>query len=405
MNYAHLFGNRLFLTVFVIACIAPRVMSQVLHERNIVTSDGQSSMFDAFALCVAADDTYLVVGAQSDSTNGLGAGAVYVFDINTGEQLHKLIASTVSAHDIFGSSVDIDDGMIVVGSRMDNVRGKNSGSAYVFDAESGEELHKFKMNDGKEHHQFGYAVAIDDGLIAISAPGDRDGRITDDPKSLQASGSVYIFDVSTFELKGKIRADNPVEHNWFGKLLALEGNLLAIASPMLVQVYDAHSLEMLSEIRDVSDTKDRFYAHSISIAGGEVLVNGTDRVKSSFHTGVVHVHDALTGEWKSTLKPDDAASDNYFGGSIAALGDYAVIGATGDSTLATRSGAAYLFHIPERREITKLLPAAGAEYSGFATVSIAMSDDLIAVSQPGQDVTIPGGGSVYIFDLPQVDSE
>ena len=110
-------------------------------------------------------------------------------------QLAKLIAADGAANDNFGYSVAISDGIAVVGAHNDDDKGSNSGSAYVFeksdssDATSWTQVKKLNADDGAVEDYFGRTVVISDGTIVVGAIGD------DDKGS--SSGSAYVFDVKT----------------------------------------------------------------------------------------------------------------------------------------------------------------------------------------------------------------
>ncbi len=373
------------------------VNAQVVHEHSILGQDRDDLAHSAFGRTLALDGDYIVVGAQSDRTHGLGSGAVYVFDADTKRQLHKLMPQSAAAHDIFGSAIDIDSGILVIGASNDNVRGETSGSAYLFDASTGEELHKFKADDGHPHAQFGFAVAISDGIVAIGAPGDRAVGARREQLRTMASGSVYLFDAQTHALRGKLGSKNEIAHNSFGIQIALGDGLIAVGSNQLVQVFDLETLDHLSDIRSESNSANDRFGTSFAIVGEEVLVNATERVRSSFSTGVVLIHNARTGERTGVLKPIDHTSDNYFGTSIRSCGDLAIVATPGDRTHGHNSGAAYLFQVPMRKELAKLLPAEGVEYMGFSRFAVATTDGLAAVSDYDFETE---QGSVYLFDVP-----
>jgi len=61
------------------------------------------------------------------------SGSAYVFDVATGQQLSKLTASDPGTDDSFGDSVAISGEIAIVGARHDDDGGSNSGSAYLFD--------------------------------------------------------------------------------------------------------------------------------------------------------------------------------------------------------------------------------------------------------------------------------
>jgi hypothetical protein len=102
-------------------------------SQSATLTAADASAGDAFGIAVALDTTIAVVGAYSDADFGPESGSAYVFSGSgpTWNQLTKLTASDGDAGDRFGVSVAIS-GDIVVGSYLDDDKGSNSGSAYVF---------------------------------------------------------------------------------------------------------------------------------------------------------------------------------------------------------------------------------------------------------------------------------
>lgn len=139
-----------------------------------------------FGWSIAMESGLVAVGAFQDDDHGLGSGAVYVFDVETGAQIHQINSEDSDSYDQFGIDVDIDHGVLVVGSNADDDNGNASGSAYLFDIVTGEQLVKLRASDGGLGDSFGGDVAIGGDVIAIGA--SRDDDIEHD------AGAGYVFD-------------------------------------------------------------------------------------------------------------------------------------------------------------------------------------------------------------------
>jgi len=98
----------------------------------LTPSDGEPS--DFFAESVAVYGNTVVVGAWGDDDGGGQAGAAYIFDATTGDELAKLLASDNLPGDAFGFSVAITNDRAVAGAPFRNEQGAgNVGAAYVYD--------------------------------------------------------------------------------------------------------------------------------------------------------------------------------------------------------------------------------------------------------------------------------
>jgi len=119
----------------------------VLQE-VFVANDRQPN--DGFGAGVAIEDDLLVAGAPGDGSNfggdgAFGSGSLYVFDIESGEQLAKLLPDPDAAgleHVGELGVVAIDQGVIVGGARMSDLGSDfdqgDTGAAFVFNAFAGD---------------------------------------------------------------------------------------------------------------------------------------------------------------------------------------------------------------------------------------------------------------------------
>ena len=136
----------------------------------------------------------MVIGAYFDRDNGGYSGSAYVFtratagDLTSGwTQVAKLTADDGAYDDVFGIRVSIDGDTVVVGS--------SSGSAYVFTRDTAGDLAsgwthvaKLTADDGAAGDEFGYSVSIGGGTVVIGA------NLDDDKGS--DSGSAYVFQLA-----------------------------------------------------------------------------------------------------------------------------------------------------------------------------------------------------------------
>ena len=166
---------------------------------ELLPDDGAG--FDAFGYSVALynpdspDTPTIIVGAPYDDDNGTDSGSAYVFKMNQSGnwiQTAKLLPSDGAAFDEFGYSVAVNDTIAIVGSRRNDANGIDSGAVYVFDMETSEQLGTIVHEDGALSDEFGNSVAVndvDDGQIIIVGAHLDDDNGTD-------SGSAYVFDIS-----------------------------------------------------------------------------------------------------------------------------------------------------------------------------------------------------------------
>jgi len=149
-----------------------RVSDVWMHEALLLPPGGSSAI--GFGASVAVDGDTVVVGADGDTEFGQGAGAAYTyrFDGAAWQFEAKLVSSTTSASDNFGSSVAISEGTLIVGAPRDRVNKIASGSATVFEFDGvlWSEQRLLLPPIANHGDLFGFAAALDSGLAVISMP-------------------------------------------------------------------------------------------------------------------------------------------------------------------------------------------------------------------------------------------
>lgn len=99
------------------------------------------------------------------------------------------------------------------------------------------------------------------------------------------------------------------------------------------------------------------------------------------------------------LQPDDPAPELRFGRSVAVAGSRVVVGATGDTTHGTKSGAVYVFeHTGDRWTQTKLVPPDGEAEARFGW-AVDIDGGRIAVTAPWATNPVEGrSGKIYLYE-------
>ena len=129
---AVLFGLVMALAVTLSGSANDIVLSELT---KVIASDAEA--FDEFGFSVAISGGTAVVGAFLDDDGGSNSGSVYIFQDTSalGDWSafteRKLVASDAAPGDMFGWSVAIGEGTIVVGGRLRDDAGTSSGAAHV----------------------------------------------------------------------------------------------------------------------------------------------------------------------------------------------------------------------------------------------------------------------------------
>lgn len=297
---------------------------------KLVASDALA--WDEFGYSVGIGGGRAVVGARWQDDAGIDAGAAYVFDLSTGQELLKLAPPGLGANDQFGWSVAVSGEIVVATSMLHDANGTDSGAAWVFDATTGDQRFQLLSSDGEPGDWFGYSVAVSGARAIVGAP-NADTTWTD-------SGAAYVFDVTTGQELFKLVSTDILPTDHFGLSVAICGNLALVGAPDHVPhgaayLFDVTTGQQLFKLTPPLTAGP--YAKSVALSGKRALVRPG------------HVYDVETGGLLYSLAPSDGPTGGGqgFGTSVACSGARVLIGAYLDDDLGQNSGAAYLFAVPQ----------------------------------------------------------
>jgi len=311
-----------------------------LHK--LVPSDGAAN--DIFGISVAIDGNYAIVGARQDDDNGSNSGSAYIFNVTTGAELHKLTASDGVAGDNFGHSVAIDGNYAIVGARQDDDNGTTSGSAYIFNVTTGAELHKLLASDGASYDYFGNSVAISGNYAIVGA------RYDDDNGS--NSGSAYIFNVTTGAELHKLTASDGAADDYFGESVAISGNYAIVvayadddkgSNSGSVYIFNVNTGAELHKLTASDGAESDYFGISVAIDGNYAIVGAHADDDKGSGSGSAYIFNVQTGAELHKLVASDGAASDQFGISVAISGIYTIVGARMDDDNGANSGSAYIF--------------------------------------------------------------
>jgi len=321
-----------------------------LQGKKITASDGAS--IDRFGLSVAVNGDTIVVGAFLDDDNGSDSGNAYVF-IRTGTVWalqEKLTASDGTNDDPFGLSVAVNGDTIVIGARLDDDNGSNSGSAYVFTRTGTVWTLQGKLtaSDGASEDRFGSSVAVNGDTIVIGANGDDD--------TANESGSAYVFTRTgtVWALERKLIA---ISDAFFGIYVAVDGDTIVIGANGDVDGSDNGSAYIFETVAPAliivemdkltasGGAAEDVFGLSVAVSGDTIVIGASRDDDNGLESGSVYVFTRTGTLWalQGKLTPSDGAPDDLFGGHVAVDGDTIVVGALGDDDNGLDSGSVYVY--------------------------------------------------------------
>jgi len=130
-------------------------------------------------------------------------------------------------HD-FGWSFDLNDDWIAIGAPLERITATNGGAVYVYrrlpngDVELAQKL---VAPDVREGPRLGNAVALQDGLLVVSAPNAT--------RTHESQGVVYTYALESGQWvrKQELAATQPARRASYGTFIAVDGDLMMIGAP------------------------------------------------------------------------------------------------------------------------------------------------------------------------------
>lgn len=182
---------------------------------------------------------------------------------------------------------------------------------------------------------FGWALAQDDGILAVSAPTDSDGE--------GVYGSVFLYQRVNNEwlLEQRLLPSKP---NFLGNF----GNDIDLDSGTLVAAEFKGEGAFVFERNDIAWNETSFLASpdtlGVAIQNDVIAVGSVSDSTLANGAGAVKIFRKTGDSWQEsqTLFPSDAVIDGAFGHSISISGEILVVGAPGP-----KSEAAYVFRSTE----------------------------------------------------------
>jgi hypothetical protein len=159
---------------------------------------------DQFGYSVAVGSGRIVVGAITKNKDNTltNSGSVYIYDLD-GNLITELFASDPASNEEFGRSVAVGSGRIVVGSPFATVSAvANAGEVHIYDLD-GTLIKKITATNGGQYALYGWSVAVGSGRIVVGSVWEATTYDVndDDYAELTAAfptdftGTTYVYDL------------------------------------------------------------------------------------------------------------------------------------------------------------------------------------------------------------------
>ena len=318
---------------------------------------------DQFGFDIDLQGDTLIVGAPDHDTSGSGAGSAYIFQRNQGSpngwgQVSQLLPSSSGeelAGGDFGHSVALDADRAVVGAPRDNVADDLAGAVYVFERNSGGpdawgEAAKLDAGlSAQSNTGLGYSVAISaDRLIA----------------GAQARDEAYLFELdggSWTQVK-RFESEFPGGESNFGDVVAIDGDRALVGDGLsppdrngTVYVYGEEISDgngggwgLLVNLYATDRNRGMDFGKSMAVDDGRLLVGAPEDDDFGSRSGSSYLFEENLGgpdAWgaRAEINPGESGGEIGFGQSIAISGRYLFIAAPQDRLPEQNSGSVSVF--------------------------------------------------------------
>ncbi|MGE4619922.1 MAG: HYR domain-containing protein, partial [Planctomycetota bacterium] len=314
------------------ANIFRRVGTQWIEEMKIFGI--AAGIGDKFGAAVAVDEDLVAVGAPGKF---VGRGTVFLYRrIGDGWWNYE---GTVTAFDAqpgwsFGSSVDIDNGKLIVGATMSGT-GTGAGAVYVFSMTSNMWLleQKLEASNGEPGDGVGFSVKSYNGKIATGAPGRDSGGSTN-------SGAVIIFeDAAGLWMESATKSPAiPQPFGEYGTSLDMNQEHLIVGAPGedsdqgAAYLYDRLSSMWVNPQRFSPSINEEMglYGSGVALDVRTVVISspiaGDDQ-------GNICIYRQENGSWnqvQNLLSLNDQSNGERFGTSISCELPFLLVGCSGE---------------------------------------------------------------------------
>ncbi len=401
----------------------------VSEVTKLTASDAEDG--DQFGISVAVGGETAVVGAYQEDGAGSNAGAAYLFERDQGGpdnwgEVKKLTASDAEDSDLFGYSVAVSGDTAVVGAWREGGAGSDRGAAYVFERDQGGadnwgQVTKLTASDAQDDDYFGYSVACSGDTAVV-------GAAWEDGAGSQR-GAAYVFErdqggADNWGEVKKLTASDAEDGDFFGWSVAISGDTAVTGASeedgagtwrgaAYVFQRDQGGAGNWGEVKKLtaSDAEDNdFFGFRVAISADTAVVGAYAEDGAGYNRGAAYVFErdqGGAGNWGQVKKltASDAEDTDYFGYSVVASGDTAVVGAYEEDGAGTDRGAAYVFQRdqggPDNWGEVKKLTASDAQDGDQFGISVAVGGETAVVGAPLEDGAGNDRGAAYVFGRDQ----
>ena len=400
----------LFSLVLVLLLSTGNVSSLRALEQGPRLQSSKPTLLDGFGFSVSAAGDRVLVGAPHAKGARGQTGTAFLFERESGTLLRQFAPLSPMGDDLFGLSVSLTPDYVIVGApRGKGTLRRSVGSVTVFGRNTGE-VRQIIVSPNQSAAAFGHAVAAQDRLVAIGDPGASTATEFE-------VGEVYLVDATSGEVQATFVSPQAENRNadGFGHAVTFLGSALAVSAPLggtdpvdhgQVFLFDWGSGRLQRILVSPEPQTNEYFGWALASDAELLVVGALGRGTAQPEAGAVYLY-TKTGEFLRRLEAPEPRKDDHFGEAVALLPESVIVGAPGHDAAGTDAGAIFVFD--RRTGALQSMIANPSDTTGVADLfGLSLSGagrDLVVGSPYGDLEAMPDAGVVYQFRLPVTQEE
>ncbi len=314
---------------------------------------------DRFGAAVDIDGVFALVGAPDNDDGGNGAGSAYVFEFNgtSWVQRTKLNAFDAAAVDNYGASVALSGNVAVIAARFDDdacptLADCDSGAVYVYryNGANWDFEQKITAHDAAAEDEFGYDVDIEDDVMVVGS------RFDDDSEDRAGAAYVYRFDGLQWAFESKLTVADPRPNHGIGGAVSLNGNVVVLGAvndsdggvgsgAAYAFRYDGMTWQEEDKLTAADASPFDNFGLVVALSGNTAIIGAENEDDGGQSSGAAYLFRFDGNRWLqlARLKASQPGMSERFGTDVAINNQFAVMGTPGRENSANNSGAVFTF--------------------------------------------------------------
>jgi hypothetical protein len=394
-------------TATVLLSIYSAAAAQTFVPPDLSIRAGDPQPFDGFGYGLAGEGANLLVGARGSDSTALNGGAIYAFSRvgASWQQVQKIVFPGAQQGDGIGEALAMAGAVGVAGAPRRGI----GGSAFILRFDGGAWFPVTEVTDTSAGSGSEFGASVDCGAdsVVIGAPSSSEGVGA-------FAGRVRVFrrDGVLWSSGEVLTAEFPDPGDRFGFAVAMDGGWLAVSAPGdddggvnagAVWLYRESGgafvlIEKLTPPGPSPANVECGFGQSICIDGSRLLVGAPRADLAGIDAGAVYRFNlgAKGASPVGVILPPGPAAACDFGFSVASLGQVAVIGAPGLTRDGQLSGGAFVCLDGATSDGVLTASTTGI---GLVGARVALAGDSIIAAAPAMTVLTAGyAGQLIAID-------